>query len=248
MKRFFWVRHLVQGFFLVLLFLGLHRKAEPLLFLLFPLALIAGNFFCGWLCPLGTLQEVLGRVPLLGRKKKYDLPPEVQRYAKFTRYALLAALILITITGVLPAVTAHDIPINAYQSLFAIFDGIPLSAAAFVCLAAVFVLSLLTDRPFCNYLCIRGLQYAIPSCTRLFTIKRDDEKCIDCEACDRTCPMHIDISDVHELRSPQCINCFRCIEACPAKGALTYGKADKSIALAKEKIRKALGRRPSRHR
>lgn len=227
-----------QGLFLLIVFLRYHRAANDFLVVLPLLAFIAGNFFCGWFCPLGTLQEILGKIGSLFVRKKLRLPVRFQRYAQFSKYILMLAILLFAALGIMRMEDANALPLDAYQSFFAVFDGNPLTTLAAAFLIVMLALALFVDRPFCNYLCVNSIEYAVPSCTRIFTVKRDPSVCIECGACDRACPMNIRVSKAVELRNLQCINCFECINACPARGALGYGWAKIAIRSIRDKIKR----------
>jgi polyferredoxin len=229
MKKVLLARSVVQAIFWVLVLVRLHRETVPFLFALIPLAFIAGNFFCGWFCPLGAIQELLGNVGsiLLGRKfKKLKMPRSVQLYAQSSKYALALLILILVALGKIGTDDANALPFDAYQSFFAIFDGRALSISAVVFLVFVMLTSLFVDRPFCNYLCMNSVEYALPSWTRVLTVKRDASICVKCGRCDDACPMNIRVSESHRLRNLQCINCFKCVAGCPASKALSYGKTD----------------------
>ncbi|MDR1472560.1 MAG: 4Fe-4S dicluster domain-containing protein [Synergistaceae bacterium] len=157
---------------------------------------------------------------------------------------MLAVLILALVgLGQITPDSVDALPFDAYQSFFDKLDGGALSEAATAALGFVLVLSLLMDRPYCNYLCLNSIEYALPSWTRVFSVKRDGDKCIGCGNCDRSCPMNVRVSEIVELRSLRCINCFWCIARCPAAGALSYGKTDAAIAKLKNLLASAIAKK-----
>lgn len=95
---------------------------------------------------------------------------------------------------------------------------------SFIIMAGFLVISMLFERPFCNYVCTEGIKFGFASFTRIFTIKRNSESCINCKKCDKACSMNISISNKNSIRNAQCINCFERISACPIKDTLSYGK------------------------
>ena len=212
-------RNLVQWIVLALLVAGLYTqviRAHTLVVLV--LALLAGNFFCGWLCPYGTVQELCGKIGSLFLKRKLKMPPSLQRYLQFSRYALM--LILLAMGAQAAAVAA---PINAYRSFMSLAGGKTLEMTAFTIMASFLVIGLFFERPFCNYVCSEGIRFGIASLTRLFTIKRNAAACVNCQRCSQACPMNIQVSAGKSVRNAQCINCFRCVAACPVQGTLSYG-------------------------
>ena len=165
------------------------------------------------------------------------MPVRFQRYAQCSKYFLMLAILLSAALGAIRMEDANALPIDAYQSFFAVFEGNPLTTLAAAFLVAMLALSLFAERPFCNYFCVNSIEYAIPSWTRIFTVKRNPSACIGCSACDRACPMHIRVSGAVELRNLQCINCFDCVGSCPVRGALGYGRAKIAIRNIRDKMK-----------
>lgn len=189
---------------------------------LFPLSLLAGNFFCGWLCPYGAAQEFFGALGERIFKRKYRMPQGIQKYLQYSRYILA----ILALTG-LGTIFLGDA--NSYKVFMS--AGTDLStiviSASMVLMITFLLISMLFERPFCNYLCIEATKYGIASFTRIFTIKRRKSSCVNCKRCNKVCPMNITISSLDSIRSAQCINCFRCITACPVKDTLSYGRVER---------------------
>lgn len=212
-------RTLMQLAALALLVAGLYTqvvRAHTLWVL--GLGLLAGNFFCGWLCPYGTAQELCGKIGSLFLKRKLKMPPALQRYLQFSRYILMLALLALG-----AQVVAAAAPINSYRSFMALAGGRVVETAALAIMAGFLVIALFFERPFCNYVCSEGIKFGVASLTRLFTIKRNAATCVNCQRCNQACPMNIQVSAGKSVRNAQCINCFSCIAACPSNGTLSYG-------------------------
>ena len=212
-------RTLMQLAALALLVAGLYTqvvRAHTLWVL--GLGLLAGNFFCGWLCPYGTAQELCGKIGSLFLKRKLKMPPALQRYLQFSRYALMLALLAL---GAQAAAAAA--PINSYRSFMSVAGGRVVETVAFAIMGGFLVIALFFERPFCNYVCSEGIKFGVASLTRLFTIKRNAVTCVNCQRCSQACPMNIQVSTGKSVRNAQCINCFSCIAACPSNGTLSYG-------------------------
>lgn len=215
------LRGLVQILLLALLFAGLYFSIRPVLIVLLPLALLAGNFFCGWICPYGTVQEIFGKIGSLFWKRKLKMPPRIQRYAQYSRYLLMAALMMLAAPGF-----ADAAGIDAYKSFLGFATGRTVQTTALLIMGGFLLIALFFERPFCNYFCSEAVKYGAASLTRLVTVKRNPDTCVNCKQCDKACPMNIQVSGSKNLRSAQCINCFQCIAACPVNNTLTYGKVD----------------------
>ena len=191
------------------------------------LALIGRGFFCGWLCPLGTIQEairaaahaVTSRVPAMrrmGRTIHARTPwwPRVDHVLRYGRYLVLAwALIGAAVTGVM-VFREYD-PWNALLSV-AEFE----ISTAFVVLIAVLVLSLFVDRPFCRYACPLGAVQGLISKASPVAIQRNADACLGCEICNYACPMSLPVNTSTRITDAECIGCLACVAACPSKDAL----------------------------
>ncbi|GLI55334.1 hypothetical protein PM10SUCC1_08480 [Propionigenium maris DSM 9537] len=213
------IRNTLQLIFLGLLLLGLYMKFKVVFIALLPLSLLTGNFFCGWLCPYGAAQEFFGALGKRIFKRKYRMPEDIQNYLQYSRY-ILAILALAGLgTIFLEDVNSYKVFMTAGTDL----STIVVSLSVVVMIGFLFI-SMLFERPFCNYLCIEATKYGIASLTRVFTIKRRKDSCINCKRCNGACPMNISISHVDSVRNAQCINCFECITACPKRDTLSYGR------------------------
>ena len=193
--------------------------------ILFSAAFLSGAWYCGWLCPLGTAQELMGRLGrILLKGKRLRLSANVERYLRLLRYCLFVTGIIllfvsVSLTGIVAWIS------QPYMSFLSIISG-QISWLSWLAIAHVgFILlfSLFMDRPFCRYFCVQGAQHGCLSMARVLSIRRNGDSCINCKLCDKVCPVQINISTRGHVRNPQCINCFECIKACPAPGALKYG-------------------------
>jgi NAD-dependent dihydropyrimidine dehydrogenase PreA subunit len=80
--------------------------------------------------------------------------------------------------------------------------------------------SVFYDRFFCKYLCPMGAFLGLINRIGLFRISRNDETCIHCHACNKACPVNIDVESKTDVHSSECINCQLCVNACPVKDTL----------------------------
>ncbi len=105
---------------------------------------------------------------------------------------------------------------DPYYALFNFWSG-EIAVTAFIALAVVAVLSLFIERPFCKNACPYGAVLGLFNLFRFFGIRRNNGTCISCKACDRTCPMNIEVSTAGRVRDHQCISCLKCgsEQACP---------------------------------
>lgn len=202
-----------------LLFTGVIWKSFNFIIALSAVSLIAGPFYCGWICPFGFIQEMLGRLGRVLKLPHLKVTASWDRFLRFTRLLLLA----LSFVG-LAFVFVID---SAYVTFMGIVSGNlgGIELVTGLLLGFFLLISLFLDRPFCRYLCIEGAQHGVLSMGRLFSIRRDHRTCTSCKACDKACPTQITVSKVDHIRDFQCINCFKCIEACPVDKTLNYGWA-----------------------
>ena len=218
-------RILVQLIFFGICLLGIVSSKQVSDWLL-PTTLLVGVLFCGWICPLGTLQDWAYK---LGRKLKlplFRMPYKVQRYLQLSRYILYFLLTL----GVTFTV------LQGTKNLSALMKGKEIALASLIVLIIFVLVGIFFNRPFCNYICTGGARRGLWSVIRIIGIRRDTSRCINCKLCSKSCPMNIDVANTDFVRHPNCIGCMSCLSACP-KNCISFrhspkpnlpGKAGKS--------------------
>ena len=206
----------------------IHESSFILMIIVFALALAFGPVFCGWICPLGTVQEFISRIGrrIFGKRHNSFIPRAADRYLRYLRYLVLGWVIYATaVSGVL--VFADYDP---YYALFNFWTG-EVAFSAFVILALVLLAALFVERPFCKYACPYGAVLGLFNIVRVFGIKRNTDTCINCRACDRACPMNIQVSTAGRVRDHQCISCLECSSetACPVPATVELAAGNISI-------------------
>jgi polyferredoxin len=189
------------------------------------MALTARSSFCGWLCPLGTIQEALygvargaGRlVPPLGRWQRRPAGPRwrsVDRVLRQGRWLVLGfALGGAALTGVM---VFREV--DPWAALLSIVE-FELSLA-FAVLAVTLVLSFVVPRPFCRYACPLGAVQGLIAKASPTAVQRDADACLGCDLCTRACPMALPVDRSTRITDAQCIGCLECVAACPSTEAL----------------------------
>ncbi|MFC1609640.1 FMN-binding protein [Myxococcota bacterium] len=160
--------------------------ATGLLVLVIVLGALFGPIYCGYLCPGGALQEVLGLVA--GARR---LSSKEDRRARFIKYVLLAMLVVFGLGGGCDQMERVDLLRELWTS--------NRSGPAFVALVAVGIGCLVIVRFGCRYLCPTGallnlLNKAAPL-ARLLPAKKYG-------ACDL---------GVRGKRDVDCLQCNRCV-------------------------------------
>jgi len=184
-------------------------------------ALLFRRAFCGWICPLGGIQEFMGRI---GRKimgHQLIVPKNVDRYLRYLKYPVLIITVYFSWKTASMWVSPYD-PWAAYghlgEGLSNVWNEFTIG---FIILIVSLAGSIVYDRFFCKYLCPMGAFLGVLSKVSPLIIKRDKDLCIDCNLCTKACPMNIAVARLNSVQSAECINCQECTSVCPKDGALT---------------------------
>lgn len=208
------------GFSIAGLFSGM-----VLIFLIMSIfSIVFRRAYCGYICPLGAIQELserIGKVILPKKTRDLRVPANIDAALRWVKYAVLAAFV----AGA--ALWGGHWMIKGDP--FIVFMALPngLSAAAernptgFAFFAAIIAFAFFQGRGFCKYVCPAGAWYALLSKISPNKIVRDADKCLDCGRCSKACPMNIDVAHLPSVESAECLGCRECVNACPKKGALT---------------------------
>ncbi|TSA54605.1 MAG: 4Fe-4S binding protein, partial [Planctomycetaceae bacterium] len=154
---------------------------------------IFGNLYCGYICPFGAAQELLGYI-LPGRFKP-SISNESMRKARFVKYVILLVVIIVFFASRDRTTLAADPLISIFGRRLITYDF--RSALLFVVSAALLG-SLFWPRFWCRYLCPAGaflsllnhaaiLKRYLPAkkfgrCQFGLT-GRDNADCIQCDKC-----------------------------------------------------------------
>lgn len=177
-------------------------------------AIISGRVFCGYVCPIGLLQDVsnhLGRKMGINSIKSSKLTKGFEK----TKYIVFLAVVILGIFGLGNLLT----PLSPWLRYLNIFAGMKLQTGL-ILLVLVLLLSLKIKRPFCRFMCPLGAYQALLSAIGSTSIK-DSGNCDSCSYCLRDCPVGIESFDDGSA-SPECIGCMRCIESNCIKGNNGY--------------------------
>lgn len=177
-------------------------------------AIVSGRVFCGYVCPIGMLQDISN---LIGRKlglksiKSSKLTKDLEK----TKYVVFLSVVILGIFGLGNLLT----PMSPWLGYLNIFAGLKFHTGL-ILLILFLVISLKIKRPFCRFLCPLGAYQALLSAVGFTSIK-DSENCSSCSYCLRDCPVGIESFD-YGSASPECIGCMRCVESNCIKGNKGY--------------------------
>ncbi len=175
------------------------------------LAVIGNKIICGWACPFGALQELIYSIPIL-RKIKKKKPPFV--LTNTIRVCLFIAMLLFLfgiIGGRRGFVIYHYVnPFNLFNLDFETFSIL-------LTVVIALLLSFAIYRPFCQFICPFGFISWIAERFSVFHVQIDKEKCTQCGACIKACPLEAAEGLVNGKKMPaDCFSCARCLNVCPA--------------------------------
>lgn len=168
--------------------------------------LIWGRGFCGWACWTAAIFDWL---PITGKKK--DIPEK----AKNLRF--ISLIISLTIPIYLIFVLNYNVYENYIykKEMLWMFAGNALYYAIGIPLAFIFN----DKRAFCKLVCPVALVMKPQTSISLIKIKPKQGDCIECGACNKICPMDIDImsfiKEKKPIRHTECILCSDCRIVCP---------------------------------
>lgn len=178
--------------------------------------------FCGNVCPLGALQELvsnLGR-KVLGKHRR-PLPQWLDRPARWAKYGVLAGVLILSWALADLVIRPFD-PWVAYMHLSSAEVLTELGVGLGILLASL-ALSFLYDRFFCKYLCPMGAATAMVGKLGWFRVRRQEAACISCGKCDAICPVNLKVSKLAQVTSGECLACGKCVQVCPQPAALYLG-------------------------
>ena len=189
--------------------------------------LTLGRTICGFLCPLGLLQDLLHKIPTVKIRKNH-----VTRILSYLKYVILAIFVVIVPfwyslqSYPVPAFCKYICPGGTFGGAIGLlsnpanFDkysmlGV-LFTRKFLILLVVTGLCVVIYRAFCRFLCPLGAVYGLFAKVCVIGVKVEAPKCTDCGRCVRECPM-----DIRRVGDHECIHCGKCVDVCPTK-AISY--------------------------
>jgi len=166
--------------------------------------------WCAWSC---WTAMVLDFLPY--KRNTQGRLGNIWGYLRYIHFGLSLGLVLILWFGLGYRVGGHGT--TAFYWL--------LGGNIFYYASGIVLAYLLKDnRAFCKYVCPITAVLKISSRFALLKIAGDTEKCNECGACAKVCPMDIRIPEYikngQRVLSTECIFCLECVNACPT-GALT---------------------------
>lgn len=175
-------------------------------------AIFFGRAFCGYICPVGTLSDLLAIISPKGLiKKSID---NILSYGKFIML-FVAVFIIFGINNprwAIPIRTGDFF--NSVKLTFEHADKMWIARTTFV--AGAILLGLIVSKLWCRYLCPTGGALDIANSISFFKFYKTSS-CNDCNKCTRVCRMETRPAEMN------CTDCGDCRNVCPVD-AIKLGK------------------------
>lgn len=203
----------------------------------FMLFFFLNKAFCGWVCPMGTVQELLYRLGRrLGRPLNRFSPGNVGK-VRPVKWVMLLALVLglpllaglgvasnelgdpycqvcpSRLATTLLTADTEQIAVRTSTGINFFLGALGNALFGFVIIAA-----LAMRQPFCRICPLLSWNALFQKLSPLRLVKKQYDKCEKCGVCEKACPM-----DIHEIGREHgknafhedCTLCGRCAEFCP---------------------------------
>ncbi|SHH76283.1 4Fe-4S binding protein [Clostridium grantii] len=185
----------------------IHTSSLVITSIILVLAVIVGPVVCSYMCPLGSIQEWIGRIgkKIFGKRYNTFVPRKVDEILRFARYFVLIFTVYVTTNSL----RLLFLEIDPYYALFNFWTG-EATIGGIIVLLIILISTLFIERPWCKYACPFGALVGISNLFSIFKIKRNNGTCINCKKCDLVCPMNIQVSATEVVKDHQCIRCGEC--------------------------------------
>lgn len=190
-----------------------------LILAIFPITVLFGRFFCGYLCAFGAMGDLLWWISSKIIKKPIRVNEKVDCILKYLKYVVLALIVIFAWTLAIPMDSTYS-PWNVfgmYSTLSGWSSVKALLSVGGLLLLLIIIGCFLIERFFCRYLCPLGAIFAMVSRFRLHRMKKPGDECGACRMCTGKCSMGIPLYKEDRVNSSECINCYRCVDVCPRK-------------------------------
>lgn len=169
-----------------------------------------GRLFCGWLCPLGGILNLLYYIKRLfpnGSLTK-TTNTKVYSFLKQAKYWWIACSVVFAIGGVGIVTLLTPLTLFSHEITRLYLGQFPWLLAVVILLGVIFF-----PRFWCTYVCPTGIMFTLVAGLRRIKVRATD-KCIHCDYCKSVCPVNA-VDTAPKGSSDECLVCGRCSTACP---------------------------------
>ena len=188
------------------------------------LTLLGPKLFCGWVCPVGAVQEMVSMISDRLGIRRWNFP---FRLSNTVRIAVLAAFFLLSVTSAIHITRgSNEVPVSLYN-YFNAFYGLTIESQSsflgyiknYLPFVLTFLLALIMYRPYCHFICPIGLYTNIVEHFAVFRVSLNQKNCNNCSLCLRKSPCKAlpYIIKKSTFRA-DCFACNRCLECCKRDG------------------------------
>ncbi|HTS30838.1 MAG TPA: DUF6599 family protein [Bryobacteraceae bacterium] len=202
--------------------------------------LFFGRFFCGWMCPLGTLHHLVGNVRSSGKRGSRRI--ESNRYQGWQtfKYYLLVGLLAMASCGLALVGIVDPLSLFVRTLALTIHPAVNYATTAWLRLSialhqphfrqsvplgllflTILVPNLRVTRFWCRALCPLGGLLGLVSRWSILGLEKRESACGDCRQCLLHCQGGDDPIPGAPWRKVECHLCMNCVADCPA-GVLQF--------------------------
>ncbi len=184
---------------------------EPLIFILWCATAVSLLFwgrgpFCGWLCPFGSLQELLNQLARRIGIRQVTIPFHWHERLWPIKYIIFLGLFGVSLNEIATAERLAEVEPFKTVVLLRFQRDLPFIIYA----VGLLGIGLFIERFFCRYLCPLGAALAIPGRIRLFEwLKRRKQCGFECQLCAKRCTVQA-IHPLGQINPNECIYCMQC--------------------------------------
>ena len=198
-----------------------HPAAMFLLITFITMAFLLRKAFCSWLCPVGTLSEMLAATGRKIFRRNFVIAKWVDVPLRGLKYLLLGFFV-----WAVSSMSAHALgafmrsPYGLVADVKMLNFFRHINQTGLIVIGILVLGSVLVQNFWCRYLCPYGALLGLASFLSPVRIRRTAPACIDCGKCTKTCPANLPVDKLVTIRSAECTGCLECVSVCPAEGAL----------------------------
>ncbi len=199
-----------------------HPAAVMILLTAIVVSLLLKRSFCSWICPVGTLSELLWKGGFSLLRRNFRPPRWLDIALRGVKYLLLSFFLY----SILVAMPAGQVSAFIHSDYHKVADVRLLeffrhpSTTALVVIGTLLLLSVPVKNAFCRFLCPYGALLGLISRLSPAKVTRNTKSCVGCGVCNQVCPSYLPVMSCERVVSEECIGCWRCISLCRAEDAL----------------------------